>query len=298
MEREIRREALRQYFKYFRVWLIIVGILAVISGVIFVRQFLGSKSVRSNTQAPVERVYDEADVLSEKEEEKLRKLIAKVEEDIHADIVLVTSNRIMEGEGAPSESSWETNMMNAADDFYDQNNYGYNMPRGDGVLLLDNWYEGQAGSWLSTCGTMIEEFTDYRINRVLDAVYYNIDYGAYEAYKAGIKEIQGVLQRVQINEGSFGVGAFVIATITSLIFLCVNLKNKAGKKTVTAATYVEGSPIQNVRKDQFIRKTVVRRHIPRNTGSSSGSSGRSSGGGGGSHRSSSGTSHGGGGRRR
>ena len=297
MEKEIRIEAVKRYFKYFKIWFVIVGILAIAAGIVFVVHLLSIKTTRSNTQAPSERVYDEADVLTAEEEERLRKLIASVEEEIKADIVLVTSNRIMEGDGAPTnDASWETNMMNTADDFYDQNNYGYDIPRGNGVLLLDNWYEGQAGSWLSTCGTMIEEFSNYDINRVLDAVYYNIDYGAYKAYKAGIEEIGNVVRGTQVNEGSFGVGGFVISTIAALIFLFVNLKNKEGKKTVVAGTYVEGAPINNIRRDQFIRKTVVRRHIPRQ--SSSGSSGGRSSGGGGSHRSSSGTSHGGGGRRR
>jgi len=297
MEREIRMEAGRQYFKYFKIWFIIVGILAVIAGIVFLIQILETKTERSNTQAPAERVYDEADVLTTEEEERLRKLIAKVEEEIKADIILVTSNRIMEGEGAPSDASWEINMMNTADDFYDKNNYGYDMPRGNGLLLLDNWYEGQAGSWLSTCGTMIDEFSDYKINRVLDAVYYNIDNGAYKAYREGIEEIGNVMRRVQVNDGNFGLGAFAISTVTALIFLFVNLKNKEGKKTVVAGTYVEGAPLNNIRRDQFIRKTVVRRHIPRQS-RSGGSSGRSSSGGGRSHRSSSGVSHGGGGRRR
>ena len=32
MEKDIKREALRRYLKYFKVWFIIAGILAVISG--------------------------------------------------------------------------------------------------------------------------------------------------------------------------------------------------------------------------------------------------------------------------
>lgn len=296
MDRDIKIEARNQYLKYFRIWFIAVGVLAVITIITLVINLMSAKSVRNNTQAPAERVYDQADVLTELEEESLRALIAETEEKIKADIVLVTSNRIMEGNGAPSAAaSWETNMMNTADDFYDQNGYGYDQPWGDGVLILDNWYEGQAGSWLSTCGNMIEEFGNYEIDKVLDAIYYGIDYGAYEAYKDAIEEIGYIAGGTEVDGGTYGLGAFAIATITALIYIFSKLRNKEGEKTVVAGTYVEGSPVTNVCRDEFIRKVVTRRHIPRQTGSSGGG-GRS--GGGGVHRSSGGVRHGGGGRRR
>ena len=191
-------------------------------------------------------------------------------------------------------------MMNTADDFYDEKGYGYDIPRGDGVLLLDNWYEGQAGSWLSTCGRLVDEFSMSDTNRVLDAVYDGIEYGsgAYEGYCEGIKEIVQTAsgQAEVVNENTYWLGAFGISTIAALIYIFTKLRNKEGEKTVSARTYVEGYPAINIKQDQFIRKMVTRRRIPRQT-SSSGGSGRSSGGGG-SHRSSSGTRHGGGGRRR
>ena len=71
MEKDIRAEAARQYFKYFKIWFVIVGILAVIAGVVFAVHLLGTKSQRSNTQAPVERVYDYADVLTAEERKQL-----------------------------------------------------------------------------------------------------------------------------------------------------------------------------------------------------------------------------------
>jgi len=296
MDRDIKIEARNQFLKYFRFWFLGIGILAVIALVVLIANVLNPKGVRQNDQAPVLRVYDEANVLTDEEEDSLRNLIAETEELIKADIVLVTSNRIMEGEGAVSGSSWETNMMNTADDFYDQKGFGYNKPQGDGVLILDNWYEGQAGSWVSTCGSMIEKFGTYQIDQVLDAIYYGVEEGAYEAYRAAIEEVGFWGTDQVVDDSSYWLGAFVIATVSSAIFIFVKLRNKQGEKTVAADTYVEGRPITNVSQDQFIRKVVTRRHIPRQT-SGGGSSGRSSGGGG-SHRSSGGVSHGGGGRRR
>jgi len=301
MEKEIKIEAGRQYFKYFRIWFIIVGVLAVITVIFLIGNLMSAKVVRSNDQAPAERVYDLADVLTDEEEEKLRALIADAEEDIKADIILVTSNLVMEGADAVYNGSWENNMMNTADDFYDEKGFGYDQPCGDGVLLLDNWYDGQAGSWLSTCGRLVDEFSISDTNRVLDAVYYGIEYGsgAYEGYRDGIEAIVQIAggNAEDTDAGSYWLGAFAISTVTALIYIFTKLRNKEGEKTVSAQTYVEGNPAINIRQDQFIRKVVTRRRIPRQTGSSSGGSHRSSGGGG-SHRSSGGVRHGGGGRRR
>lgn len=303
MDKEIKIEARRQYFKYFRFWFIAIGILVVITGVVFISNMLEEKVVRNNDKAPTERVFDQADVLTDAEEEKLRTYIVKAEEEIKADLVLVTSNQVMEGSGAAYDGSWEVNMQNTADDFYDRNGYGYNMPLGDGVLLLDNWYEGQAGSWLSTCGRLVDEFYMSDTNQVLDIVYYEIEYGngAYEAYRKALEEIVRVAggKTEDMDDGSYWLMTFIISTVAALIYILVKLRNKAGENTVVTGTYVEGAPITNIRQDQFIRRVVTRRKIPKPSSSSGGGSG--SGGGSrstGAHRSSSGVRHGGGGRRR
>ena len=90
MEKDIKREALRQYFKYFKIWFIIAGILAVITIGAAVVHALTPKPVRGNSQEPTERVYDYADMLTEEEEQSLREYIAECEEKIQADIVIVT----------------------------------------------------------------------------------------------------------------------------------------------------------------------------------------------------------------
>lgn len=287
MENDFKKEARKQYFKYFRVWFVIVGVLLVIALLLGGAKLLKGKPERNNDSAPTERVYDFAGVLTDEEEQRLRDYIADKEPDIQADIVLVTINQPMEGNGV----SWENAMMNYADDFYDNHNYGYDKARGNGVLLLDNHYEGQAGSWLSTCGNVYEEFGDYEINEVLDAVYFSLDFGFYDAYK-------DYVDTTCIMMGEGGGFPFLFLAIgpalVALIYALINLHQKKAKDTTQATTYVAGgSPVMNVARDDFIRKHVTKRKIE-----TSSSSGGSSGGRGGSHRSSSGTRHGGGGRRR
>ena len=125
MEKDIRVEARKQYLKYFRIWFIVIGVLAVITGAFWISNLLEEKVVRRNDQAPVERVYDLADVLTSAEEEKLRVYIASAEEQIKADIVLVTMNKVMEGAGSAYNGSWETNMRDTADDFYGHRSWTY-----------------------------------------------------------------------------------------------------------------------------------------------------------------------------
>ena len=297
MEMNVKKEAGRQYLKYFRIWFIITGVFVALGLVFGVSSLFSGEEEenpeRQNTSAPQERVYDFADVLTDAEEEKLREYIARKEPLIQADIVLVTIKEDVES----GSYGWESAMMNYADDFYDQKLYGYDAVNGNGVLLLDNWYDGQAGSWLSTCGNVYYRFGDYEINRVLDAVYYGLDDGAYEAYLDYIDTVYYLMaDEGQMESASLSLGMILgLPFIVALIYALVNLRQSKAKVTTQANTYVEGGrPVMRVSRDDFIRKHVVTRRIETNSGSHSG--GRSGGGGG--HRSSGGVSHGGGGRRR
>lgn len=297
MEMNVKKEAGRQYLKYFRIWFIITGVFVALGLVFGVASLFSGEeeenTERQNTSAPQERVYDFADVLTDAEEEDLREYIARKEPLIQADIVLVTIKEDVES-GA---YGWESAMMNYADDFYDQKLYGYDVVNGNGVLLLDNWYDGQAGSWLSTCGNVYYRFGDYEINRVLDAVYYGLDDGAYEAYLDYIDTVYYLMaDEEQMESVSLSLGMILgLPFIVALIYALINLRQSKAKVTTQANTYVEGGrPVMRVRRDDFIRKHVVTRRIETSSGSRSG--GHSGGGGG--HRSSGGVSHGGGGRRR
>ncbi len=286
-DKEIQREAVKQYLRYFRIWFIVLGIVFALWVVIGITHLLKASPRRGNDSAPIERVYDYAEVLSAKEEENLRQLIAETEEKIQCDIVLVT----MKQQVGISDYEWEKNMRNLADDFYDQNNYGYDKVHGDGVLLLDNWYEGQGGSWLSTCGRVYEQFGNADIDEVLDAVYYEVEDNPYRAYRTYIEKISYKMD----GDIPFPVFLLLIPVVVMFVFVAVKMKSSFGKDTVTVNEYVAGGrPEFRGRSDQLVNKFVTRRHIPRS--GSSGGSGSSTRGG--SHRSSGGVSHGGGGRRR
>lgn len=291
------KEARKQYLHYFLPWFIVIAILAVACSALGISRMIKNSGIsRTNSEAPTERVYDYADVLTDTEEELLRRKIAKTEEKLHIDIVLVTFSQSVEGVEAMEQygyrsANWETNMQDIADDFWDENKYGYNKGfEGDGVLLLHNWYEGQNGEHLSTSGRVEHAFSVEDIDEVLYAVdrFYDID--PYMAYDAYIDEVSSLLGHGQGFLPWFLV--LVIPVPVALIYAMVHLTQKKAENTTRVNAYVVGGkPQLHGKTDDFIRKSVVTRHIQTSSGSGGGS--RSSGGGG-HHISSSGASHGGG----
>lgn len=304
MEENFKREAGRQYLHYFRFWFISIGALAVICAALFLWKGTGKSVPRGNNQAPAERVYDYAEVLTGQEEEDLRQYIAGKEKELGIDIVLVTISRPVEGDEALEQGlasgDWNRNMQALADDFWDESGYGYNKSfEGDGILLLSNWYEGQKGEMFSTSGRVEWALSSSDIDRLMDAVYVYIDRDPYRAYKAYVDGIESMLDdSLGASMSFFSWWVVLILPAVAAVFYAVSgLSQKKAGSTVGVNAYVAGGkPVLNDKTDDFLRKNVVTRRIATDSGGSGRSSG--GGGGGGHHRSSSGASHGGGGRRR
>lgn len=286
---------MKKYFSYFKFLFIILGILAVLTaGASLVSRL--NTYVRKNSEAPVRRVYDYAEVLTEKEEDKLAQLIAKRETQTGCDIVIVTINESLYkkyGITEDTDRNWESCMMQFADDFYDENNFGYDRVHGDGVLLLHNWYPAEKGSWLSTCGRALDRYTRSMVDNVLDDVYTKAKRSPYQAYRSYIENVYRDMSgkgRINLNP----LILLVISVVAAGIFIATHMKSKEGEKTTAASTYVENNSVRfRTQRDELVNKFVTTRVIPRNTGSGGG--GHSGGAGG--HVSSGGVSHGGGGRR-
>lgn len=300
MDKNLKKEAGKQYLHYFRIWFTVVAVLFfVTAGAGILRAMEGGKT-RTNQEAPAERVYDYADILTEEEEGRLRRYIAEKEAKYGADFVVVTFARPVEGTDAKEQyhyrsADWEQNMTDIADDFWDENRYGFNSGfEGDGSILIDNRYPGQRGEWLSTSGRVETALGNYEIDRVLDAVDLYYDTDPCRAYMNYIDRVCGFL------DGGFRAGAgyyliaFLSATVAAFVYAAAHLgKNKEGKAVAVNAYVPGGKPQMRSQRDDLLRKNVVKRKIE----TSSGAGGGSHGGGGGHHTSSGGASHGGGGRR-
>lgn len=302
MDRALKKEERKQYFHYFRIWFAVAGILLVITVVAGAVRVMAGNRTRQNQDAPAERVYDYADILTEEEEERLRRYIAEKEAKYGMDFVIVTFARAVEGTAAKEQynyrsTDWEQNMTDIADDFWDGNRYGFNKGfEGDGSILIDNRYPGQRGEWLSTSGRVEEKLGYYDVEEVLEAVDRYYDSNPYRAYRSYIDKVCDLMDTgFHLNSGYY-LGAFLISAVTAAVYGMTNLFRDRGEKTVTANTYVCGGKPQIRKKDELLRKSLVKRKIETSSGGGRSSGGHSSGGGG-HHVSSSGASHGGGGHR-
>ena len=297
MEYNAKEVARKQYIKYFIAWFVIAAVLVAAWGVLFlVRGSRQEEIGRGNTSAPTERVFDMAGTLKEEEKDELRELIDQEQERGKCDIVLVIVNQ----EVGLEDSAWNRNMMNLADDFYDEGQFGYNHAYGDGALLLYNWYEDERGSqkgvWLSTTGKM-----EYRIgvseeDDILDALdryMLKAEPEPAKAYAAAIKRIGYWGERAE-RSGKLTIPWPVVILVPfgiAGIFCMIKLQQKPGEKTITATTYVAGGqPAFRIQRDDFVRKSVTKVKIQSSSGGHGGGSA-------GHHTSSGGHSHGGGGRR-
>lgn len=294
---------MKEYFRHFRFLFIAFGIIVALGIFLNIIKLSGNgSSERTNTECTTnERVFDYADVLTDGEEEKLRAQIAEREKQIQADIVLVTLNKSLKEYALsydPDAEYYEFTMI-FADNFYEEHNFGYNKPIGDGVLLLDNIYredDGRVYTWMCTTGKAETKYSTGMINRILDKFYENVDDDPYLAYKTFVDNVYyDMTDSETMSENIPPFLSFLCAAVAALIYIIVNLSSRKGSKTVNTRTYVNGGqPIYKRREDTFLRKNVTSRTIE----TSSGSSGGHSGGGGGHHTSSGGHSHGGGGHSR
>lgn len=258
---------------------------------------LGMIGLSSLSIAPVEvkaegqYVYDQANLLDHTA--NLKREITDLRNQLKIDIVIVTTNNTR-GKSARSY----------ADDFYDEHDFGYDKPRGDGVLFLIDMDNREA--YISTCGSAIYYFTDRRIDQALDAIVnalkrqdydgaceeflqYTKQYMQQDPYKAPSygERLTKILQRYWFFILLLSV---VIAGIT---VGCMAYRQRNGKVAANAYLSADKGMRMTKRVDDLISDVTTSRKIPEDDDHSSGGS-RS--GGSSVHSSSSGTTHGGGGR--
>ena len=288
---------MKQYFNYFKGLFAVLAVLLIAYIGILTGNAFQAKERTNGECLTDERVFDYGDVLTDKEEQKLRDLIARREKKIGCDIVLITLNESLKEYAREKEADvpYEEFVRVYAEDFYDSNKFGYNKPVGDGVLLVDNWFRednGKIYTWFCAVGAADEKYDSYRIDKLLDDVYEYIEIDPYEAYRAYVNAVYYDMAGKASWPELPPFLAFLAGLVSMLVFIAIHWRSKKGKKTVVASTYVNGGrPRMNRREDELINKVVTKRRIET---SSSGSGGRSGGGGSHSH----GGHHGGGGRSR
>lgn len=257
------------------------------------------------------KVYDEAGLFLESEVEELEELAKKYGDAVQMDLIVYTVC-----------TNEHKSAREIADDFYDENYFGYEDCDGSGGLLLIDMYQREI--YISFAGlgqAYVDEDTENDILDVLQEDAHNSYY--YEAaedfiklvYQAAIvfrnnDEYAEVLENWYNDEYSTydDIAKLVepkkptvftylrnplitctTAAILAAIVVGVMLYKSATRMSVGSRTYLEENSLRfPVKNDRFITKKTTTRIIE---------SSSSGGGGGHSHRSSSGRSHSGGGRK-
>lgn len=283
---------MREYFKFFKWVYIALIVLAVvffsIKGVHIMAANAGYYERTNKECLTTQRVFDKADVLTDKEEQKLTELIAKREKQTGCDIVLITLNEPLEEYARSIDPGVPSNQFVRiyAEQFWEENNLGYDEPNGDGVILVDNWSradDGKIHTWFCTTGIVKTAYSDEDIDHILDRVYHFVENDPYRAYKTYVNDFYDDMLGLRVFHADVPPWLPILAgVIAAVVFIIVNWKSRSGKKTTTAVTYVKGQNAQFINsQDIFLRKNVVQHRIESSSGGGGG--GHSGGGGGGSH---------------
>ena len=290
---------MKKYFKHFLIPFMIFGCIFAVFVCMLVAKNVTKGYIRENKQCMTsQRVFDYADLLTDEEEANLEALIAKTEQEVGADIVIVNLNYSLEDFAHIFDPNAEIEdyIMIFADAFYESYAFGFNEPYGDGVIFVDNRCreaDGYLYDWMGTTGKVEWEYSSYEIDEILWDTEEYLDDNPYKAYVTFVKRFKKDMTKDSGMSIYFGSGSIILATIATIIF-CIATRSKKANKTTTEKTFL-GYQQMLENKDVFIRKSLTSHRID-TSGSHSGG-GRSHGGGG-HHRSSSGRSHGGGGHRR
>ena len=247
-------------------------------------------------------VVDNADLLTQAEEDSLAALAQEISQKQHSDVVVLTADYI-----SPSSP------MEYADDYFDYNGYGYGADR-SGILLLLSMEDRDW--WISTRGSAIQAFTDDGIqylwskcSRYLSGGSYASGFRAYldtadtmlSAYNGTLSEEELAAFQEDFNQFTGNVPRqkpnIVLSLLLALVvgFVLAFLPSaglrsqlKSVRAQYDAANYRQPNSMHLDRnRDIYLYANVTSRVIETNRGSGGGGSSV--------HISSSGATHGGGG---
>lgn len=255
------------------------------------------------------KIVDSAELLTENEKENLEILALQISDQYNMDIVIVT---VLSLNGKSSESY--------ADDYFDNNGYGFGNDYSGILLLLSVEHRDWA---ISTCGEGILALTDYAIQSVFSEISEDLSndryYQAFCAYLEALIPFLDAYRRGEPIDGSIssydgpgiyisgakddmlyhtsqrdffwylqkvGIG-FIVGLVVALIVLLIlrGRMNTANPQHGAASYMLQGSYRLTLQRDIYLYSQTKKVRRSENSSSGGGSS---------VHRSSGGRSHGGG----
>ncbi|MBQ8249500.1 MAG: TPM domain-containing protein [Clostridia bacterium] len=233
-----------------------------------------SSAVLADRTLPL--VVDNAQLLSEDEKFSLENMLTSISEARQIEVAIVTIN-----------STNGKDIMDYADDFYDDYGYGYGVNDDGAMLVVDM---GNREYHITTHGLGATYLNDDALYAIEEAFIDDLSDGYYyDAFLTFANECNEQLDSNSSDTDIFSRSG--IALVVGFIIALIIVSTMKGKMTTVraaknAANYViAGSLRLTSQSDRYLYSNTIR--TPRNTGNSSGGSGSSM------HRSSSGRSHGG-----
>ena len=252
------------------------------------------------------RVNDYADILSDEEEQALLDKVNALSESLEFDIVILTTNSL---DGKTAEQY--------ADDFYDQNGFGYGNEKDGALMLLDM---GERAYAISTSGYGITALTDYGLDEIVREMMSDLSSGnyagAFNTFADKCKDFVTVAREETpydtyewvpdepvepVREGTYFDPAWVIIglVVGFILSMIVTGSWKSSLKSVhqqySASRYIRRESLNlTENSDRFLYSNITRTPIPRNRDDNSmHGGGHFVGGGSTTHTSSGGHTHGG-----
>lgn len=256
-------------------------------GILLLIALCAAMTIPALAASDAPRLVDDAGLLSTSEQSRLLEMLDEISERQQVDVVIVTTSTL---DGKTP--------MAYADDFYDQNGYGYGAEY-DGVLLLVSIEDNDW--WISTCGYGMTAITDDGIEYVSGKFLGYLTDGDYakgfakyaelcdefiEQAKTGKPYDGGNMPKEPFNAGLWLLASMGISIIAALM-ITGSMKSglRSVKRQSAAASYVRANSMSiSESRDMFLYNTVTRTERPKSNGGSSthsSSSGRTHGGGGG-----------------
>ena len=218
-----------------------------------------------HSQAQTLYVYDEADLLSEVQEQNLQGWAEEKKETEKQNFVFLTS-----------DDTGNQDTKTYADQFYDSHGF----EKQDGILFFIDMDNRQRT--ISTTGSMRSYMTDEKVSAVLEEVKQYASDGAYNRVftELGEKAVTSLREMEHIPSGtdrekaetvkqkgisiSEAGGAFLAAFVSGAIFFFVILRKYNMKIKTSAYSYWENAAIDmTIQTDHLIHRTVTRRRIER-----------------------------------
>ena len=230
------------------------------------------------------KVYDDASLLSSEEQKELNDKACSIADDLQMDIVIVT---ITDDEGKGEEVY--------AEDFYDNNKFGYGTYN-DGVLLLLNMTTRKF--WVLTTGNSRKYVDDARTDELKDYITPNLSSGNYyEAFNDFIDRVKddvnsGIPDGKYVFDPKSGENvrnyhvssqnvlvAVGIALATAVICIIVIVRRYKFHTIISANVYIDKNETAfREKSDTFLREYTTSVRIESNSGGGGGGGGGSSGG--------------------